>query len=162
MAVGTASEYYRIYANDSMPTNLHTWHKLQHATNVTSTPHGTFPNAARMAVFMVVGVSHPDPNGPPDVTPIEVGEVWENPVSGERATIVELPHANRDGRCVVDLTALVGRSCWRGTPAPGIGRAIYCVGGRADSEARWADGRSRRGRSSHCRGGRLARLVERG
>ena len=34
---------------------------------------------------MVVGVSHPDPNGLADFTPIEVGEVWENPVSGERA-----------------------------------------------------------------------------
>ena len=57
---------------------------------------------------MVVRVSHPDPNGLADFTPIEVGEVWENPVSGERATILELPHANRDGRCVVELTALAG------------------------------------------------------
>ena len=30
---------------------------------------------------------HPDPHGPPDRTPIKVGEVWENPVTGERATI---------------------------------------------------------------------------
>jgi len=57
---------------------------------------------------MVVRVSHPDPNGLADVTPIEVGEVWENPVSGERATILELPQANRDGRCVVELTARAG------------------------------------------------------
>ena len=40
---------------------------------------------------MVVRVSHPDPKGPADFTPIEVGEVWENPVTGERATILELP-----------------------------------------------------------------------
>jgi hypothetical protein len=39
---------------------------------------------------MVVPMSHPDPNGPADFTPIEVGEVWENPVAGERATILEL------------------------------------------------------------------------
>jgi hypothetical protein len=51
---------------------------------------------------MVVLMSHPDPSGPADVTPIEVGEVWENPVTGERATILELPQANRDGRCVVE------------------------------------------------------------
>ena len=41
-------------------------------------------------------MSHPDPNGPADVTPIEVGEIWENPVTGERATIVELPNESRD------------------------------------------------------------------
>ena len=53
-------------------------------------------------------MSHPDPNGPADVTPIEVGEVWENPITGERATIVELPNANRDGRLIVELTAFAG------------------------------------------------------
>jgi quercetin dioxygenase-like cupin family protein len=53
-------------------------------------------------------VSHPDPNGPPDRTPIEVGEVWENPATGERATILELPYANPEGRAVAELTALVG------------------------------------------------------
>jgi quercetin dioxygenase-like cupin family protein len=53
-------------------------------------------------------MSHPDPDGPPDLTPIQVGEVWENPVTGERATILELPHANPEGRAVAELTALVG------------------------------------------------------
>jgi hypothetical protein len=27
-------------------------------------------------------MSHPDPNGPPDLRPIKVGEVWENSVTG--------------------------------------------------------------------------------
>ncbi len=53
-------------------------------------------------------MSHPDPNGPADLTPIEVGEVWENTVTGERGTIVELPHHNPERRGVVELTALVG------------------------------------------------------
>jgi quercetin dioxygenase-like cupin family protein len=53
-------------------------------------------------------VSHPDPNGPADLTPIRVGEVWENPVTGERATILELPHQNPEGRVSAELTALVG------------------------------------------------------
>jgi quercetin dioxygenase-like cupin family protein len=53
-------------------------------------------------------MSHPDPHGPPDLTPIEVGEVWENPVTGERATILELPWTNPEGRAVAELTALVG------------------------------------------------------
>ena len=53
-------------------------------------------------------MSHPDPDGPADLTPIEVGEVWENPVTGERATILELPYKNPEGRATAELTALVG------------------------------------------------------
>jgi hypothetical protein len=53
-------------------------------------------------------MSHPDPNGPPDLTPIQIGEVWENPATGERATILELPWTNPEGRMVAELTALVG------------------------------------------------------
>jgi hypothetical protein len=51
---------------------------------------------------------HPDPNGAPDRTPIEVGEVWENPVTGERSTILELPYKNPEGRASVELIAVVG------------------------------------------------------
>ena len=53
-------------------------------------------------------MSHPDPHGPPDRTPIKVGEVWENPVTGERATILERPWDNPAGRATAELTALVG------------------------------------------------------
>ncbi|MEZ0284358.1 MAG: cupin domain-containing protein [Thermoleophilia bacterium] len=53
-------------------------------------------------------MSHPDPGAQPDLTPIRVGEVWENPVTGERATILELPHENPEGRVTAELTALVG------------------------------------------------------
>ena len=53
-------------------------------------------------------MSHPDPNGAPDLRPIEVGEVWENPVTRERATILELPNKNPEGRVTAELTALVG------------------------------------------------------
>ena len=53
-------------------------------------------------------MSHPDPSGPADLRPIEVGEIWENPVTGERATIVQLPNENRDGHLVVELTASAG------------------------------------------------------
>ena len=34
--------------------------------------------------------------------------MWENPVTGERATILELPWANPDARVTAELTALVG------------------------------------------------------
>lgn len=57
---------------------------------------------------MIVRVSHPDPHAAQDLTPIEVGEVWENPVTGERAKILELTHANPEGRATAELTALVG------------------------------------------------------
>jgi quercetin dioxygenase-like cupin family protein len=53
-------------------------------------------------------MSHPDPNGPPDRTPIKVGEVWENPVTRERATILERPWDNPAGRGTAELSALVG------------------------------------------------------
>jgi len=59
-------------------------------------------------VIAVVRLSHPDPSGPADLRPIKVGEVWENPVTRERATLLELPWTNPEGRVVGELTALVG------------------------------------------------------
>jgi quercetin dioxygenase-like cupin family protein len=53
-------------------------------------------------------VSHPDPSAPPDLRPIELGEVFENPVTRERAVILELPWQNREGRAVAEMTALPG------------------------------------------------------
>jgi len=53
-------------------------------------------------------MAHPEPDGVPDRTPIEVGEVWENPVTGERATILERPWDNPAGRATAERTALVG------------------------------------------------------
>jgi quercetin dioxygenase-like cupin family protein len=53
-------------------------------------------------------MSHPDPNAAPDLTPIRVGEVWENPVTRERSTVLELPYKNAEGRASAELTALVG------------------------------------------------------
>ena len=53
-------------------------------------------------------MSHPDPHGQPDRTPIKVGEVWENPVTRERATVLERTWDNPVGRATAELTALVG------------------------------------------------------
>src|SRR5438132_14236961 len=53
-------------------------------------------------------MSHPDPNGSPDRRPIKVGEVWENPVTGERSVILERPWDNPASRVTGELTALVG------------------------------------------------------
>jgi quercetin dioxygenase-like cupin family protein len=53
-------------------------------------------------------VSHPDPQEPPDCTPIQIGEVWENPTTGERAKILELPFQNPKRRAVAELLARAG------------------------------------------------------
>src|SRR3954466_229889 len=53
-------------------------------------------------------MSHPDASALADRRPIEPGEVWENPVTRERAVIVEVPWRNSEGRVVADLTALPG------------------------------------------------------
>ncbi len=53
-------------------------------------------------------MSHPDPSAAPDLRPIEPGEVLENPVTRERAVIVELPWQNAEGRAVAEMTALPG------------------------------------------------------
>jgi mannose-6-phosphate isomerase-like protein (cupin superfamily) len=53
-------------------------------------------------------VSHPDPSAPADLRPIELGEVLENPVTRERAVIIELPWQNAHGRAVAEMTALPG------------------------------------------------------
>jgi mannose-6-phosphate isomerase-like protein (cupin superfamily) len=40
--------------------------------------------------------------------PIEAGEVFENPVTRERAALIEAPWWNAEGRAVADMTALPG------------------------------------------------------
>ncbi len=53
-------------------------------------------------------MSHPDPNGAPNRRPIKVGEVLENPVTGERSVILERPRDNPASHVTGELTALVG------------------------------------------------------
>lgn len=53
-------------------------------------------------------MSHPDPHAPPDRTQLQLDEVFENPVTRERAMILELPYENPEGRLTSELTALVG------------------------------------------------------
>jgi quercetin dioxygenase-like cupin family protein len=55
-----------------------------------------------------VRTSHPTPDGPPDLRPVEVGELWVNPVTKERVTILERPWDNPEGRAAAKLSALVG------------------------------------------------------
>jgi mannose-6-phosphate isomerase-like protein (cupin superfamily) len=55
-----------------------------------------------------VRMSHPDPDAPVDRTPVQVGELWENPITKERVTILERPWNNRERRASAELSALVG------------------------------------------------------
>jgi mannose-6-phosphate isomerase-like protein (cupin superfamily) len=52
--------------------------------------------------------SHPEADAAPNRTPVEVGELWVNPVTRERVTILERPWDNSVGRATAELTALVG------------------------------------------------------
>lgn len=55
-----------------------------------------------------VRMSHLDPNAPVNRTPVEVGELWANPITKERVTILERPWDNAVARATAELTALVG------------------------------------------------------
>jgi quercetin dioxygenase-like cupin family protein len=73
-------------------------------------------------------MSHPDLHGPPDRTPIQIGEVWENPITGERAKILELPYRNPERRAVAELLARAGaRGCRRASPSS-VGRTLHREG----------------------------------
>ena len=53
-------------------------------------------------------MGHPDPNGPADLRPWQVGDVIENPVTKEWARILELPWQNPEGRSRAEMIARVG------------------------------------------------------
>ena len=74
-------------------------------------------------------MSHPDPHAEPDLTPIRLGEVWENPATGERATIRELPFTNPEGRATAELLALYGARTPGEHRHPGIVERLTVVGG---------------------------------
>jgi quercetin dioxygenase-like cupin family protein len=56
----------------------------------------------------IVRMSHPDPDAPIDRTPVQVGELWVNPITKERVTILERPWDNPERRASAELSALVG------------------------------------------------------
>lgn len=102
-------------------------------------------------------MSHPVPSAPADLRPFELGEVIENPVTRERALIIELPWQNADGRAVAEMTALPGARVVGEHLHPAIHerftvlegeltvvrdgqRSTLCAGERADIEPRvWHD-----------------------
>ena len=53
-------------------------------------------------------MSHPDPNGPRSTRPWHVGDELWNPVTRERAIVLERPSDNATGRARAEMTALAG------------------------------------------------------
>ncbi len=53
-------------------------------------------------------MSHPDPNGPAATQPWQIGDQLVNPVTRERAVILERPLDNPLGRARAEMTALAG------------------------------------------------------
>ena len=91
-------------------------------------------------------MSHPDPHGQPGRTPIRVGEVWENPVTRERATILERPWDNPSGRATAELTVLVGARVVGEHFHPALVEQFTVLEGELTGEARRADQHSLSGR----------------
>lgn len=57
---------------------------------------------------MILATDNPHGRGQPDRRPIKLGEVWENPLTGERATIFERPWDNPEGRAMTEIVTLIG------------------------------------------------------
>src|SRR5207249_5418082 len=73
-------------------------------------------------------MSHPDANGAPDRRPIKVGEVWENPVTGERSVVLERPWDNPASRVTGRADSTRWRACDGGTPPSCSCGAIHRAG----------------------------------
>jgi len=95
-------------------------------------------------------MSHPDPHGVPDLRPIEIGEVWQNPITRESATILELPHQNPARRAVAELVARVGAKVVGEHRHPGIVERFTVLEGQLTVK--------RNGRTSILRQGETASI----
>ena len=107
-------------------------------------------------------MSHPDAHGQPDRTPIRIGEVWENPVTRERATILERPWDNASGRAVAELTALAGARVMGEHRHPNLVEQFTVLEGELTMKRGGQMSGSSSGRHGRHPDRRVARLVEYG
>jgi quercetin dioxygenase-like cupin family protein len=98
-------------------------------------------------------VSHPDPSAAPDLRPIEPGEILENPVTRERAVIIELPWQNPEGRAVAEMTALPGARVVGEHLHPGIHESFSVLKGELTVVRDGQRSRLRAGESAHIEPG---------
>ncbi len=74
-------------------------------------------------------MSHPDPDGPAATQPWRVGDQLWNPVTRERAVILEMPVENPTGRARAEMTALVGSRVLGEHLHPGLIERFTVLGG---------------------------------
>ena len=67
-----------------------------------------FPFAGELKVSRIILMSHPQPLGPANSQTDSSRGGLGNPITKERATILERPWDNPEGRATAKLTALVG------------------------------------------------------
>jgi quercetin dioxygenase-like cupin family protein len=106
------------------------------------------PLASTSNAGRFVPMSHPDPNAPPDLTPIQIGEIWENPITRERATILKLSHQNAEGRVAAELIARVGAKVMGEHRHPGIVERFTVLEGELTVKRSGKTGILRQGQSA--------------
>ena len=105
-------------------------------------------------------MSHPNPNGPAATRPWRVGDELWNPVTRERAVLLETPLDNVVGRARAEMTALVGSRVLGEGISIRADRAFHGRRGPTDRPAGREDRQASPGRDVRgpCRP--VARLVE--
>jgi quercetin dioxygenase-like cupin family protein len=106
-------------------------------------------------------MSHPDPHGPADCTPIKIGEVRENPVTRERATILERSWDNPAERATAELIALVRARVVGEHMHPALVEQFTVLEGELTVKRDGQSSLRRQGETAVIKPGIMARLVER-
>ena len=98
-------------------------------------------------------MSHPDPNGPAATRPWRVGDELWNPVTRERAVLLETPLDNAAGRARAEMTALVGSRVLGEHLHPGLIERFTVLEGQLTVRLDGKIGKLREGETSEVRAG---------
>lgn len=98
-------------------------------------------------------MSHPDPNGPAATRPFRVGDELWNPVTRERAVILESPLDNPVGRARAEMTALVGSRVLGEHLHPGLVERFTVLEGTLTVRRDGTIGKLRAGETAEVRAG---------
>jgi quercetin dioxygenase-like cupin family protein len=98
-------------------------------------------------------MSHPEPNGPAATQYWRVGDEMWNPVTRERAVILETPLDNPVGRARAELTALVGSRVLGEHLHPGLIERFTVIEGQLTVRQDGKTGKLRAGETAEIRAG---------
>jgi len=98
-------------------------------------------------------VSHPDPNGAAATQAWRVGDVLWNPVTRERAVLLETPLDNAVGRARAEMTALVGSRVLGEHLHPGLIERFTVLEGQLTVRRDGRTGKLREGEAAEIRAG---------